>query len=141
MPPACSALISLLDRGARRQRHWWLAAEGEPGRIAALLAAPLRGSDAPPRRFEEILRVFAPLPPLPPAAAGPAGQRAGYRYLIQLRRSGACVSCWRRHGGGIGWQRRCGPMGLGPFLRHFRATPGGAGGRWSAPADTPGATV
>jgi hypothetical protein len=115
----CPALISLLDRGLRRQHHWWLGDGGSPQRIAGLLAAPLRRSDAPPRRFEEISQVFAPLRELPTAAAGPAAAQAAYRYLIRLRGRGISVCCWRRYGAGIGWQRRCGPMHLGRFLERF----------------------
>lgn len=113
------ALISLLDRGLSRQRHWWLAAGGGPERIAALLAAPLRASGSPPIRFEEINAVFAPLPPLPAASAGAFAGQAAYRYLIQLHGGGARISCWRHYGHGIGWQRRCGPMPLACFLKRF----------------------
>jgi hypothetical protein len=119
-PAPSAALISLLDRGLRRQRHWWLAAGGEPERIAALLAAPLRASGAPPLRFAEISAVFSPLPNLPAAGATAAGQ-ARYRYLIQLQGRGARISCWRHYGHAIGWQRRCGPMALASFLQHFDA--------------------
>ena len=119
MSDHCPALISLLDRGLRRQRHWWLVDGGSPQRIAGLLAAPLRASAAPPHRFEEISQVFAPLPKLPPAGAGSAAGQAAYHYLIRLRARGASVSCWRRYGAGIGWQRRCGPMHLARFLRRF----------------------
>jgi hypothetical protein len=119
VPSHCPALISLFDQGARRQCHWWLADGGSPQRIAQLLAAPLRTSAAPVRRFERIGQVFGPLPQLPPASAGPAARRATYRYLIQLRGGGARMSCWRRYADDIGWQRRCGPMALGCFLRHF----------------------
>ncbi len=63
--------------------------------------------------------MFAPLPQLRPDTAGPAARQATYRYLIQLRGGGARMSCWRRHAGDIGWQRRCGPMALDGFRRHF----------------------
>lgn len=118
-PATSAALISLLDRGLRRQRHWWLAAGGEPERIAALLAAPLRASGAPPLGFAEISAVFSPLPALPAAGAGAAAGQACYRHLIQLRGRGARISCWRHYDHGIRWQRRCGPMALACFLRHF----------------------
>lgn len=63
--------------------------------------------------------MFGPLQELPPACAGPAARQAAYRYLIQLRGGGARLHCWRRYADDIGWQRRCGPMALGSFLRHF----------------------
>ncbi|MFO8239190.1 MAG: hypothetical protein R6U00_13260 [Prochlorococcaceae cyanobacterium] len=110
-----AALISLFDRGLRRQRQWWLAAGGGPERIAALLAAPLTASGSPPVRFEEISAVFAPLPARPVAGAG----AAAYRYLLQLHARSARISCWRHYGPAIGWQRRCGPMALACFLRRF----------------------
>ncbi len=63
--------------------------------------------------------MFSPLPALPAAGAGAAAGQACYRHLIQLRGRGARISCWRHYGHGIRWQRRCGPMALACFLRHF----------------------
>jgi hypothetical protein len=121
MSRPCPALISLVHLQQPRQHHWWLAENGFPQRIAGLLGAPLRGSDHGARRLEELLQVFDPLPQLGSAAANPAGMQASYRYLIQLRPGGVALSCWRRYPGGIGWQRRCGPMPLAQFVRRFSA--------------------
>jgi hypothetical protein len=119
MAHSCPALISLVHLQHPRQHHWWLAADGFPQRIAALLGAPLRGHDRPAQKLDELLQVFDPLPPLGSAEANPAGVQASYRYLIQLRSDGAALSCWRRYPEGIGWQRRCGPMPLAQFVRQF----------------------
>ena len=46
---------------------------------------------------------------------------ASYRYRLNLpsgRLASASLACWRRYSPGGAWQRRCGPMGLGPFLDH-----------------------
>jgi len=29
------------------------------------------------------------------------------------------LQCWRYYPQGLGWQRRCGPMPLRAFIRHF----------------------
>lgn len=123
MARSCPALISLVHLQHPRQHHWWLAEDGFPQRIAALLGAPpLRSHDRPARQLEELLQVFEPLPPLGSTEANPAGLQASYRYLIQLRPGGgAALSCWRRYPEGIGWQRRCGPMPLAQFVRRFSA--------------------
>jgi hypothetical protein len=118
-PAPSAALISLLDRGLSRQHHWWLDTGGQPERIAALLAAPLRACGAPPLHFEEISAVFSPLPALPAARAGAAAGQAHFRHLIKMQARGARICCWRHYGHGIGWQRRCGPMALACFLQHF----------------------
>ena len=115
----CPALISLLHVSHPVQHHWWLADGGFPQGIAALLAAPLRATSRSARNLDELLQVFAPLPPLGAAEANPASQQAHYRYLIRLRQRGAQVCCWRRYPEGIGWQRRCGPMPLELFVRRF----------------------
>jgi hypothetical protein len=115
----CPALISLLHVSHPVQHHWWLADGGFPQRIAALLAAPLRATQRSARNLDELLQVFAPLPPLGAAEANPASHQASYRYLIRLRQRGAQVCCWRRYPEGVGWQRRCGPMPLELFVRRF----------------------
>jgi hypothetical protein len=118
---SCAALISLVHLQHPRQHHWWLAEDGFPQRIAGLLGAPLHGSDRGACELDELLQVFDPLPELGSAEANPAGLRASYRYLIQLRPGGAALSCWRRYPEGIGWQRRCGPMPLALFVQRFQA--------------------
>ncbi|MEB3104642.1 MAG: hypothetical protein VKN17_02540 [Cyanobacteriota bacterium] len=115
---ACGAVISLLDSRRSRQVHWWLADAGFPQHLARLLGAPLRASGRPPHTWRELTAVFAPLQPLP--SMEPATTAAAtYRYLICLDRCGNRLSCWRRYPEGVGWQRRCGPMPLGRFIRRF----------------------
>lgn len=111
---ACPAEISLLHHRSPVQHHWWLADGGSPQQIAGLLGAPLRRTARRASSYEELLSVFAPLP-----AAN--GQPTSYRYMIQLRRQGTNVCCWRHYPKGIGWQRRCGPMPLELFVRRFSA--------------------
>lgn len=51
---------------------------------------------------------------------------ASYRYRLSLpsdRLASASVACWRRYGPGGPWQRRCGPMTLATFLRHYGSPP------------------
>jgi len=45
-----------------------------------------------------------------------------YRYLLRLvspKSQRLSVACWRRYAGGLGWQRRCGPMPLERFVGRF----------------------
>ncbi|SBO42386.1 hypothetical protein [Cyanobium sp. NIES-981] len=121
LPASSAALISLVDPRCGDQMHWWLEADGFPQRIAGLLGAPLRSSGQPATTTLELLEVFSPLPVLPAAAAHPACRTAGYRYLLCGHRHGFRLSCWRQHPGTPGWQRRCGPMALPAFIRHFAA--------------------
>lgn len=48
--------------------------------------------------------------------------RLNYRYLLRLvspKSQRVSLACWRRYPGGLGWQRRCGPMPLERFLQRF----------------------
>lgn len=115
-------MISLLDGTSSRHGHWLLPCGGYPRTFAALLAAPLLATGAPARRWREWLLVLAPLPVLSSPHQPPEGSpRVHYRYLLRLAdgAGGARISCWRRYGDGIGWQRRCGPMALELFIGHF----------------------
>ncbi len=117
-----AAVISLLDGTSSRHGHWLLPCGGYPRTFAALLAAPLLATGAPARRWREWLLVLAPLPVLSSPHQPPEGSpRVHYRYLLRLAdgAGGARISCWRRYGDGIGWQRRCGPMALELFIGHF----------------------
>ncbi len=117
-----AAVISLLDGTSSRHGHWLLPCGGYPQAFAALLAAPLRASGAPARSWREWLLVLAPLPVLSSPHQPPEGSaQVHYRYLLRLANGagGGRISCWRRYGDGIGWQRRCGPMALELFIGHF----------------------
>ena len=115
-------MISLLDGTSSRHGHWLLPCGGYPRAFAALLAAPLLATGAPARRWREWLLVLAPLPVLCSPHQPPEGSpQVHYRYLLRLAdgAGAARISCWRRYGDGIGWQRRCGPMALELFIGHF----------------------
>ena len=117
-----AAVISLLDGTSSRHGHWLLPCGGYPRTFAALLAAPLLATGAPARRWREWLLVLAPLPVLSSPHQPPEGSpQVHYRYLLRLAdgAGAARISCWRRYGDGIGWQRRCGPMALELFIGHF----------------------
>ncbi|MGB5136522.1 MAG: hypothetical protein WBN89_15260 [Prochlorococcaceae cyanobacterium] len=126
MPSSCPALISLLNRSGRRQRHWWLNEGGYPQRIASLLAAPLRATGAPARRFHEFEQIFEPLPRLAFETLPEAAPQACYRYRLRLVRPETSLCCWRRYPAGIGWRRRCGPVPLSRFLDRFATSDGSA---------------
>ena len=127
---ACPALISLTKTHPPRQWHWWLPDGGFPQALASLLGSPLQASGHPPRTWQELRSVFAPLAavvilaerpcsnaPPPPAAL------ASYCYRIQWHGRGSQVCCWRRYPDGLGWQRRCGPMPLARFITRFAPKP------------------
>lgn len=118
-----SALITLASAGKQDCHHWWLAQGGQPQRLAALMAAPLRTTGQPAAQPQELIEVFRPLPRGESTGRGPGGEEALYRYRIDPRRGGLQLSCWRRYPKGIGWQRRCGPMPLRLFIQRFNATP------------------
>ena len=51
---------------------------------------------------------------------------ASYRYRLSLpsgHLASASMACWRRYSPGGPWQRRCGPMTLATFLRHYGSPP------------------
>jgi len=63
------------------------------------------------RAFSDCTTLAKPDPP----------SEASYRYRLSLP-SGR-LACWRRHAPGGPWQRRCGPMTLATFLRHYGTPP------------------
>ncbi len=68
------------------------------------------------RAFSDCTALAKPDPP----------SEASYHYRFSLpsgRLASASVACWRRHGPGGPWQRRCGPMALATFLRHYGSPP------------------
>ena len=59
------------------------------------------------------------------AKPDPPGE-ASYHYRLSLpsgRLASASMACWRRYAPGGPWQRRCGPMPLATFLRHYGPPP------------------
>ena len=68
------------------------------------------------RAFRDCTALTKPDPP----------SEASYRYRLSLpsgRLASASVACWRRYSPGGPWQRRCGPMTLATFLRHYGSPP------------------
>ena len=68
------------------------------------------------RAFSDCTALAKPAPP----------SEASYRYRLSLpsdRLASASVACWRRYSPGGPWQRRCGPMTLATFLRHYGSPP------------------
>ena len=59
------------------------------------------------------------------AKPDPPGE-ASYHYRLSLpsgRLASASMACWRRYAPDGPWQRRCGPMPLATFLRHYGPPP------------------
>ena len=133
------AVVSLLLGRRRAAHHWLITAHGDPTGLAARLQGPLEGArttgssttsskaGAVPRAesgpdclwqwaFSDCTALAKPDPP----------SEASYHYRFSLpsgRLASASVACWRRHGPGGPWQRRCGPMALATFLRHYGSPP------------------
>jgi len=118
---------------------------GEPRAVAAWLAVALRQSAGPADFAAACLAVegiaWRPYPGGLRAGGPPGGSPVAplctYRYRLVRGRKGRStplLQCWRRYRQPIGWQRRCGPLPLGHFLRHFAAHPLPAWGTHSSPA-------
>ena len=113
----------------------WIASGGSPDQVAQWFASAL-ALDASPERFATAALASGPPSwrPLrhPSGGAKPLPAVVGsHRYRLALGgrgRRGLGVQCWRCYPQGLGWQRRCGPMALREFIRHF------AGRRAACPA-------
>ena len=116
----------------------WIATGGSPDQVAQWFASAL-ARDASPERFATAALECGPTPWRPvgafQAGAAPLAAMVGsHRYRLALggrSRSALGVQCWRYYPQGLGWQRRCGPMTLRAFIRHFagRRVDGLAGGQ------------
>lgn len=105
--------------------HLALTDQGYPAAVAGGFAAACRASGSPAsflRRFAAIHRLAQPVPGFPADHhLAPGGAEYHYRVrLVARRTTPLLVDCWRRYPGGIGWQRRCGPMALERFLDRFQ---------------------
>ena len=124
-------MVSLLLGRRREPRDWLIKADGDPAGLAARLQAPLAAFSPSARAAPRTktgpdhlwLRAFgdctALTKPDPPS-------EASYRYRLSLpsgRLASASIACWRRYAPGGPWQRRCGPMTLATFLRHYGTPP------------------
>ena len=97
------------------------AASGDrPAQLLHHLSPATQLGPDDPLRFAEPLRSIDRLVSDAPAI------NFDYRYLLRLvspQSQRLSVACWRRYSGGLGWQRRCGPMPLERFLARFLEVP------------------
>lgn len=120
-PDAAECHLALPDGGyPAAVASGFIAARREAGRPAAFLkafSATHHGA-----------RLLAP----EPDCSDPCREGAAYHYRVRLvgrRKTPLLVDCWRRYPGGLGWQRRCGPMALERFVERF-LPPQGLGSEW-----------
>lgn len=107
-----------------RIEQFVLEGAGYPAAVASIFAHALhrcKGSGDRPAQLLDHLSTTCP--------HGSASLETNFhfRYLLRLvspKSQGLSVACWRRYAGGLGWQRRCGPMPLERFLARFLAVPG-----------------
>ena len=107
-----------------RIEQFVLEQAGYPAAVAWIFAQALQRCMATGDRPAKLLNHLSPI--CPPGSAAP-GISFDYRYLLRLvspKSQRLSVACWRRYAGGLGWQRRCGPMPLERFLARFLAVPG-----------------
>ena len=102
---------------------------GYPAAVALIFAQALQRCMASGDRPAKLLDHLSPTSPLGSptslASAAPA-IHLDYRYLLRLvspQSQRLSVACWRRYAGGLGWQRRCGPMPLERFVARFLEVP------------------
>lgn len=104
--------------------HVVLAEEGYPAAVAHGFASVKLQAGRPAAFLKDFLATQGRVVPQSGASGRPdpwAGS-AAYHYRVRLvtrRTTPLMVDCWRRYPGGIGWQRRCGPMALERFLERF----------------------
>ena len=110
---------------------------GYPAAVALIFAQALQRcmarGDRPAKLLDHLSPSCAdplvsrgPLGSSGPLASAPPAIHLDYRYLLRLvspQSQRLSVACWRRYAGGLGWQRRCGPMPLATFLRHYGPPP------------------
>ena len=102
---------------------------GYPAAVALIFAQALQRCMASGDRPAKLLDHLSPTSPLgsaDPLASAPPAIHLDYRYLLRLvspQSQRLSVACWRRYAGGLGWQRRCGPMPLERFVARFLEVP------------------
>ena len=102
---------------------------GYPAAVALIFAQALQRCMASGDRPAKLLDHLGPTSSLGPAASLASTAPAihlDYRYLLRLvspQSQRLSVACWRRYAGGLGWQRRCGPMPLERFVARFLEVP------------------
>jgi hypothetical protein len=104
----------------------WIPSGGSPDQVAQWFASAL-ALDASPERFAASC-LGSGSPPWQPLGHSRAwseplpGLAGSYHYRLGLGgrgRTAVGLQCWRYYPQGLGWQRRCGPMPLRAFIRHF----------------------
>ena len=102
---------------------------GYPAAVALIFAQALQRclacGDRPAKLLDHLSPSSALGSPTSLASAAPA-IHLDYRYLLRLvspQSQRLSVACWRRYAGGLGWQRRCGPMPLERFVARFLEVP------------------
>ena len=110
---------------------------GYPAAVALIFAQALQRCLASGDRPAKLLDHLSPTCADPLVSGGPLGSSGplssaapaihlDYRYLLRLvspQSQRLSVACWRRYAGGLGWQRRCGPMPLERFVARFLEVP------------------
>ena len=110
---------------------------GYPAAVALIFAQALQRCMACGDRPAKLLDHLSPSCADPLVSRGPLGSSGplasaapaihlDYRYLLRLvspQSQRLSVACWRRYAGGLGWQRRCGPMPLEHFVARFLEVP------------------
>ena len=126
---AAPGLIDCVGFTGPRIEQFVLERAGYPAAVALIFAEALQRCMASGDRPAKLLDHLSPRSPLgsadPLASAGPA-IHLDYRYLLRLvspQSQRLSVACWRRYAGGLGWQRRCGPMPLERFVARFLEVP------------------
>ncbi len=102
---------------------------GYPAAVALIFAQALQRCMASGDRPAKLLNHLSPTSPVgsgDPLTSAAPGIHLDYRYLLRLvspQSQRLSVACWRRYAGGLGWQRRCGPMPLERFVARFLEVP------------------
>lgn len=112
--------------GARAGLLVWLPTGGSPAEMAHWFSSAL-ALNAAPEHFAASCLASGPAPWRPLPASPMNGQSFGavvgsHRYRLALGgrgRRALRLQCWRCYPCNVGWQRRCGPMSLRAFIRHF----------------------
>ena len=103
-----------------------IASGDRPAKVLQHLSPLSPQGSTEPVGFSEPLVSCGPLRSSGPLGATGAAIHLDYRYLLRLvspQSQRLSVACWRRYAGGLGWQRRCGPMPLERFVARFLEMP------------------
>jgi len=122
-------LIDCVGFSGPRIDQFVLERAGYPAAVALIFSQALQRCLASGDRPAKLLDHLGPTSPLGPAASLASAAPAinlDYRYLLRLvspQSQRLSVACWRRYAGGLGWQRRCGPMPIERFVARFLEVP------------------